>query len=171
MEGSQNTRHVDSEFRFVRLPYETRSLFRAFAVIALSLPASADSGDSTRSLTMAPVSKQAAPQAGAHAGRKFTLTRMKPGSFASDSLSHPIVLLVSAESTLQGGKQVINVSVSSRLDGPDGPLESVKKIGFCVTQPMVSQSQANPKPVARSRAVCPFQLRVASTRPWSLRLS
>lgn len=124
----------------------------AFALIALSLPASADPGDSTRSLTMAPVSKQAAPPAGAHAGRKFTLTRMKSGSFASDMLSHPIVLLVSAESTMQGGKQVITVSASSHLDGPDGPLEPVKKIGFRVTQPMVSQSKPNDKPVAEVKS-------------------
>jgi len=101
---------------------------------------------------MAPVSKQAAPQTGAHAGRKFTLTRMKPGSFASDMLSHPIVLVVSAESTMQGGKQMITVSASSHLDGPDGPLEPVKKIGFRVTQPMASQSQPNPKPVAEVKS-------------------
>lgn len=54
---------------------------------------------------MAALSKQI----GQHGGRNFALTRMKPGQLASDQLSHPIVLVVTAESKMEGGKQVINV--------------------------------------------------------------
>ncbi|MBA3881479.1 MAG: hypothetical protein H0X73_01945 [Chthoniobacterales bacterium] len=57
---------------------------------------------------------------GAHSGKKFTITRMRAGQVASDMLTHPMALLVTADSTMQGGKQGINVSVSSHLDGPDG---------------------------------------------------
>ncbi len=122
----------------------------ALAVIALSLGSCAGpsaltaGGPGSDGLTMAALSKQI----GQHGARNFTLTRMKPGQLGSDQLSHPIVLVVTAESKMEGGKQVINVSASSHLDGPEGALEAVGKIGFRMTQPVNYQSKPNPTPTA-----------------------
>ncbi|MBA3272838.1 MAG: hypothetical protein H0T11_03070 [Chthoniobacterales bacterium] len=91
----------------------------------------------------------AAPGQGAHSGTKFSITRFRPGQLASDMLDHSVALVVTADSSMQGGKQVVNVSVSCHLDGPNGRLEAIDKIGYRITQPVSAQSKPNPKATAQ----------------------
>jgi hypothetical protein len=112
----------------------------ALAVIALSLASCAAPGGAA--------STGASKQLGPHAAQNFTIVHMKPAQVASDLQLHSMCLVVKAESSMQGGKQVINLSASSHLDGPDGALEAIEKIGFHMTQPMDFSSKPNDKPTA-----------------------
>jgi hypothetical protein len=94
----------------------------------------------------------AGAQMGAHGRREFKIVRLKPGQVASDMLDHAMALVVTADSKIEGGKQVITLSASSHLDGPDGRLEAVKNIGIHMTQPADFKTPPNPSPSAETHA-------------------
>jgi hypothetical protein len=91
-------------------------------------------------------------QLGPHSGRNFKIIRLKPGQVASDMLDHAMAIVLTVEQKMEGGKQVITMSASSRLDGPDGRLEPVARIGIRMSEPMKYQTDPNPKPAAEAHS-------------------
>ncbi|CAN5612746.1 hypothetical protein BH18VER1_BH18VER1_21730 [soil metagenome] len=112
-------------------------------------PAATTTSKSSNTKAARTTGKTASGQQGAHSGTKFSMTRMRPNQVASDMLDHTVALVVMAESTMKGGQQTISVTASCHLDGPNGRLEAVDKIGYRITQPTKAQSKPNPKPTAQ----------------------